>query len=131
MNTPDNDARMAAGIASIEAHERALAVAQRFDAERAQARPAPPEITNRPGRAERRAAERVRCPYCKSAAGQPCHGPHQRVLAKPHPSRADAYAVQTTACPDCGAKPGEGCRNANNPYGAVTHPSRVTAGRQP
>lgn len=131
MNTPDNDARMAAGIASIEAHERARAAAQRLDDERAGARPAPPEIANRPGRAERRAAEHVRCPYCKSAAGQPCHGPHQRVLSKPHPSRADAYAVQTTACPECQAEPGSGCRELGVPYRNGVHPSRITARRQP
>jgi DNA-directed RNA polymerase subunit RPC12/RpoP len=129
--TPPGDARMAAGIASIGAHERALAESQRLDAERAAAVPAPPSIANRPGRAERKAAESVRCPYCKSPAGQPCHGARQRPMAKPHPSRAEAYAVQTAACPECGAEPGEACRNGGSPYRPVTHPSRLDFGQQP
>jgi hypothetical protein len=121
---------MAAGIASIGAHERAQREAERLDAERAAAVPAPPSIANRPGRAERKAAELVRCPFCKALPGQPCHGARQRPMTKPHPSRAEAHAVQTAACPECHAEPGEGCRDASNPYRGVTHPSRVGLGRQ-
>jgi hypothetical protein len=128
--TPPSDARMAAGIASIAAHERAIAAAERLDAERAGAVPAPPSIANRPGRAERKAAESVRCPFCKALTGQPCHGAHHRPMAKPHPSRIDAYAVQTAACPECGAEPGNVCRDTASPYRAVTHPSRLDLGRQ-
>jgi hypothetical protein len=87
----DSDgARMAAGIASLAAHARGQAEHDRLDAERAAARPAPPEIANRPGRAERRVAESVRCPFCKASPGQPCLGARQRVLSAPHPSRVDA-----------------------------------------
>ena len=128
--TPPSDARMAAGIASIAAHERAIAAAERLDAERAGAVPAPPSIANRPGRAERVAAERLRCPYCHASPGQSCHGARQRVMTKPHPSRIDAYAVQTAACPECGAEPGKACRDAASPYRTVTHPSRLDLGRQ-
>jgi len=80
---------MSAGIASIAAHERAQQQAERLDAERAAARPAPPEIANRPGRADRLLAQSVKCPFCKALPGQPCHGPRQRDLTKPHPSRLD------------------------------------------
>jgi len=121
---------MAAGIASIAAHERAITAAERLDAERAGAVPAPSSIANRPGRAERKAAESVRCPYCKALPGQSCHGAHQRAMTKPHPSRIDAYAVQTAACSECGAEPGKACRDAASPYRAVTHPSRLDLGRQ-
>lgn len=84
---PENDERMSAGIASIAAHERARLAAERLDAERAAAVPAPPEIADRPGARERKIALKVRCPFCKAMPGQPCQGPHHRVLAKPHPSR--------------------------------------------
>jgi hypothetical protein len=80
---------MAAGIASIGAHARAQAEQDRLDAERAAAVAAPPSIANRPGRAERKAAESVRCPFCKAMPGQPCHAAHHRPMAKPHPSRIE------------------------------------------
>lgn len=78
---------MSAGIASITAHARAQAERERLDAEKAAAVPAPPEIANRPGRAERKVAETVRCPFCHAAIGQSCHGARQRRMDKPHPSR--------------------------------------------
>lgn len=84
-----NDDRMSSGIASIAAHARAQAERERLDAERAAAVPPPASITDRPGRADRIAAEKVRCPFCKSMPGQPCHGPHHRPMAKPHPSRVE------------------------------------------
>jgi hypothetical protein len=96
MNPPANDARMAAGIASIAAHERAQREAERLDAERAAAAPAPPSIANRPGRAERQAAENIRCPFCKASAGQPCRAStkdHHTIA--PHPSRLTAAGVST------------------------------------
>lgn len=78
---------MSAGIASIAAHERARLTAERLDADRAAAVPAPPSITDRPGARERKTALKVSCPFCKVSPGQPCQGPHHRVLSKPHPSR--------------------------------------------
>lgn len=127
MNPPANDARMAAGIASIAAHERAQREAERLDAERAAAVPAPPSIANRPGRAERVAAERVRCPYCHASPGQPCHGARQRILSAAHPSRVDAYAVQTVTCPECQVGAGARCRCADDPYFSSVHAGRVEA----
>lgn len=125
MNPPPGDDRMAAGIASIAAHERAQREAERFDAERAHAAPAPPEIANRPGRAERVAAEKVRCPYCHASPGQSCHGARQRILSAAHPSRVDAYAVQAVACPECQADAGARCIRAGDPYFSGVHAGRV------
>lgn len=116
---------MSAGIASIAAHERAQVQSDRLDAERAAARPAPPEIANRPGRAERKAAESVRCPFCKVSPGQPCQGPHQRVLSKPHPSRVDAYVIKSAICPKCWAGAGDGCRQPNGLRLDGVHPGRL------
>lgn len=124
---PENDDRMSAGIASITAHERARLAGERLDAERAAAVPAPPAITDRPGRAERVAAEKVRCPFCHASPGQPCHGARQRILSAAHPSRVDAYAVQTVACPECQADPGVRCRQVGDPYFSGVHASRVKA----
>lgn len=122
-----NDDRMSAGIASISAHERARLAAERLDAERAHAVQAPPEIANRPGRAERVAAEKVRCPWCHASPGQSCHGARQRVLPAAHPSRVDAYAVQTVACPECQADAGAKCCRAGDPYFSGVHTGRVEA----
>jgi len=88
-------ARMAAGIASIAAHERAQQAAARLDAERAATRPAPPEITGRPGRDARIAAEKVRCPFCKASPGQPCR--RGLKVLQPHPSRVETAAVVAVA----------------------------------
>lgn len=118
---------MSAGIASLAAHERARLAAERLDAERAHAAPAPPEIANRPGRAERVAAESVRCPFCKASSGQPCHGARQRILSAAHPSRVDAYAVQIVACPECQADAGARCIRAGDPYFSSVHAGRVGA----
>lgn len=118
---------MSAGIASIAAHERALAEAERLDAERAGAVPAPPSIANRPGRVERKAAESVRCPFCKALPGQPCHGARQRPMTKPHPSRLDAHVVQATGCPACHVAAGFSCRDADVPYPAEVHAARFKA----
>ena len=104
---------MSAGIASIAAHERARLAAERLDAERAAAVPAPPAIADRPGRAERKAAESVRCPFCKAAVSQHCTTAGRRVMPKPHPGRVDAYVVQAAACPECLAGVGDGCRQPN------------------
>lgn len=134
MNTPNNDSRMSAGIASISAHARAQAERERLDAEKAAAVPAPPAIANRPGRAERAAAEQVRCPFCKVAPGRHCEGAHQRVMTKPHPSRGEAYAVQAVACPECRAGAGSACVQPGAAYRRVVHAGRVeavfAAGRQ-
>lgn len=125
--------RMSAGIASIAAHEHARLAAERLDAERAASAPAPPSITNRPGRSERAAAEQVRCPFCKVAPGRHCEGAHQRVMTKPHPSRGEAYAVQAAACPECHVGAGSACVQPGAPYPGVVHAGRVeaafTAGR--
>jgi hypothetical protein len=137
--TPPNDDRMSAGIASIGAHARAQAERERLDAEKAAAVQAPPEIANRPGRTERQAAERVRCPYCKALPGQSCHGARQRVMPKPHPGRVDAYAVQFAICPECLAVAGDGCRQPNGLRIDGVHPGRLQSalvaggvlGRQP
>lgn len=118
---------MSAGIASIAAHERAAAAAAHLDAERAAACPAPPAIADRPGRAERKAAESVRCPFCKAAAGQHCQGARQRVMQQPHPGRVDAFAVQSAVCPECQAVPGVGCFRADDPYFRGVHAGRVEA----
>lgn len=120
-----NDPRMSAGIASIAAHERAAAAAAQLDAERAAAVPAPPAIADRPGRAERKAAESVRCPFCKSAAGQHCQGARQRVMQQPHPGRVDAYVVQSAVCPECRAGAGDGCRQPNGLRMDGVHVGRV------
>lgn len=124
---------MSAGIASIAAHERAQQSAAHLDAERAAARPAPPEIANRSGRAERKAAESVRCPFCKAAPGQHCTAARQRVMPKPHPGRADAYAVQAAICPECLAGAGDSCRGPNSLRIDGVHLGRMQAafpGRQ-
>lgn len=120
-----NDDRMAAGIASIAAHERARLAAERLDAERAAAVPAPPEIADRPGRAERKAAESVRCPFCKAAPGQHCQGARQRVMSKPHPGRVDEYAIQFAICPECRAGAGHGCVQPNGLHVDGVHPGRL------
>lgn len=122
-----NDDRMSAGIASISAHERARLAAERLDAEKAAAVPAPPSITDRPGRAERVAAEKVRCPWCHASPGQSCHGARQRVLSAAHPSRVDAFAVQSAVCPECQAGPGARCCRADDPYFRGVHAGRVEA----
>lgn len=80
---------MSAGIASISAHERARMAAERLDAERAAAVPAPPSITDRPGHADWQAAKKVRCPFCKAAPGQHCEGARHRAMSSPHPSRVE------------------------------------------
>ncbi|WP_143765255.1 zinc finger domain-containing protein [Catenulispora acidiphila] len=116
---------MAAGIASLAAHERAQQSAARLDADRAAARPAPPEIANRPGRAERQAAESARCPFCKAAPGQHCTAAGQRVMSKPHPGRLDAYAVKAAICPECVAGVGDGCRGPNGLRIDGVHPGRL------
>lgn len=122
-----NDDHTSAGIASIAAHERAAAAAARLDAEREAARPAPPAIADRPGRAERKAAESVRCPFCKSAPGQHCTAAGRHTMQKPHPGRIGAYAVQAVACPECAAGVGAGCHCASDPYFRDVHAGRVEA----
>jgi hypothetical protein len=88
----DDGARMAAGIASLAAHERAQQAAARLDAERAGARPAPVEITERPGRTERAVALLVRCPFCRASPGQVCqmNTRAKKPMSRPHPTRVEA-----------------------------------------
>lgn len=89
-------ARMAAGIASLAAHERALAQAARLDAERAAACPPPPEITQRPGRPERAVALLVRCGFCGAPAGQDCtmNTRAKKRMPAPHPLRVEAGSAE-------------------------------------
>jgi hypothetical protein len=83
----DDAARMAAGIAAINRNAASLA----HDEIGHGAPPPPAEIANRPGRAERLLGLSVACPFCRAAAGQPCHAHRRgRPECAPHPRRLDA-----------------------------------------
>lgn len=86
----DDAARMAAGIRAI--HEAAV-VAQR-EAAVANAALPPPEIADRPGRADQLLAQTVRCAFCKALPNSPCHLAKGRPMqARFHPGRL-AAAIQ-------------------------------------
>jgi len=87
MTAADDAARMAAGIAAIHRYEASL----RAHNEVGHGAPPPPEIANRPGRAERLLSLSVACTFCRAAAGQPCHAHTRgRPECPPHHSRLDA-----------------------------------------
>lgn len=87
---PGDSKRMAAGIKALARADQAYREREQHQADVANARPAPPAITERPGRPERALAETVRCPICKAPAGQQCHTQQRRPKPMaPHPSRTD------------------------------------------
>jgi hypothetical protein len=86
---PGDSKRMAAGIAALARADQAWREREQHQADLAAARPAPPAIADRPGRADRRVAEARRCPFCHALPGQQCHTSRGRPM-QPHPSRLDA-----------------------------------------
>lgn len=94
MTDPNDGARMAAGIRAIRAYEARL----RQHDEIGNGAPPPLEITDRPGYADRRLAETVRCRFCKALPGTACHlasGAPMR-LSPCHPERLEDAKARLT-----------------------------------
>lgn len=100
MTDPDDAARMAAGIRAIEANARALA-----HDKIGTGAPPPPEITNRPGHANKRLAETVKCLFCGAEPGSRCtHRSPYRGAVRPleagfHRSRLERAQAAAAAAP--------------------------------
>lgn len=90
--------RMAAGLKAIARLEAQRAAEARHAADVAAARPAPPAITDRPGRGDRVLAQSVKCPACLAQVGIQCHSRtrSQKPIAF-HPSRLDAVRAAQPA----------------------------------
>lgn len=87
MTGPDDAARMAAGIRAIAANAASL----RIHDELGHGAPPPPEIADRPGRAEQLLAQTVPCRFCKVGVGRPCE------LAKGRPMAARFHPLRLKA----------------------------------
>nr|BFD90685.1 hypothetical protein KitaXyl93_20450 [Kitasatospora sp. Xyl93] len=80
----------------------------------------------------------VPCPWCRSAAGDPCKRRRSGTAGKagtwfrrerPHPGRIDAAAIAARDCPTCHAATGAPCTRPDGRIYDGAHPSRLDASR--